>query len=111
MTRETDSLGSGYGGQTGKYVTITAMPAYRQKSVEELRYEDYKQGVKGNAGASPLSMSSARVAQHPRHTRVAGTLRGSRIKTPPQTEHDLKGKVRHRTLLRFCSHTIKRGSP
>ena len=36
MTQETDSLGSGYGGQTGKYVTITAMPAYRQKSVEEL---------------------------------------------------------------------------
>ena len=53
VTQETDSLGSGYGGQTGKYVTITAMPAYRQKSVEELRFEDYKQGVKGNMGASP----------------------------------------------------------
>ncbi|QDZ20282.1 nucleoporin [Chloropicon primus] len=53
VTRETDSLGSGYGGQTGKFVTITAMSAYRQKSVEELRFEDYKQGVKGNVGSSP----------------------------------------------------------
>jgi nuclear pore complex protein Nup98-Nup96 len=34
------------------YNTITAMPAYANKSVEELRWEDYQAGVK-NASAAP----------------------------------------------------------
>ena len=32
--------------------TITAMPAYEQKSLEELRYEDYMMGNKGSGSAT-----------------------------------------------------------
>lgn len=34
-----------------KYHSISAMPAYRNKTFEELRAEDYQAGVKGNTGA------------------------------------------------------------
>ena len=34
------------------YNTITAMPQYQNKSVEELRWEDYQAGVK-NSSAAP----------------------------------------------------------
>lgn len=45
-TNDTES-GSGVGGQMGKFVTLTAMAAYKGKSVEELRWEDYQAGDKG----------------------------------------------------------------
>jgi nuclear pore complex protein Nup98-Nup96 len=36
------------GGKTpGKLHSISAIPAYKQKSHEELRWEDYQQGDKG----------------------------------------------------------------
>ena len=35
------------------YHAITAAPAYRTKSFEELRVEDYKMGNKGRGGAAP----------------------------------------------------------
>ncbi|KAL0018702.1 hypothetical protein WJX79_002745 [Trebouxia sp. C0005] len=34
----------------GSYFSITAMPEYANKSFEELRWEDYQAGVKGNTG-------------------------------------------------------------
>ncbi|KAG5223103.1 nuclear pore complex protein [Salix suchowensis] len=36
------------GAQAGKLVSISAMPAYKDKSHEELRWEDYQLGDKGN---------------------------------------------------------------
>ena len=36
------------------YHAITAAPAYRTKSFEELRLEDYQQGNKGRGGAAPV---------------------------------------------------------
>ena len=37
------------------YHCITTNPAYRAKSFEELRLEDYKQGNKGRGGAAPAA--------------------------------------------------------
>ena len=48
-TNDSES-GSGVGGQMGKFVTLTAMTAYKGKSVEELRWEDYQAGDKGKGG-------------------------------------------------------------
>eukprot|EP00897_Mesotaenium_endlicherianum_P008841 jgi/Mesen1/7986/ME000425S07193 len=47
VTPDTDSSTGGVAGQAGKFVSISAMPAYRNKSVEELRWEDYQAGDKG----------------------------------------------------------------
>ncbi|MCO5578218.1 hypothetical protein L7F22_032056 [Adiantum nelumboides] len=44
---------AGVSGQIGKLMSICAMPAYKNKSPEELRWEDYQAGDKG--GPSPLS--------------------------------------------------------
>eukprot|EP01087_Luapelamoeba_hula_P005180 TRINITY_DN1525_c0_g1_i6.p2 TRINITY_DN1525_c0_g1~~TRINITY_DN1525_c0_g1_i6.p2 ORF type:complete len:309 (+),score=73.66 TRINITY_DN1525_c0_g1_i6:59-928(+) len=45
---------------TSQFFSITAMEAYSQKSFEELRYEDYAEGRKGNTGgASPFATQSA----------------------------------------------------
>lgn len=44
-TAETDSSG----GQPGKLESISAMPVYKDKSHEELRWEDYQLGDKGSA--------------------------------------------------------------
>lgn len=40
-----------------KYHSISAMPAYRNKTFEELRAEDYQAGVKGNTGAPAAGAS------------------------------------------------------
>ena len=48
--KETSSTGAT---SYSSYVTITAMPAYNGKSTEELRWEDYQQGVKSSA-AGPV---------------------------------------------------------
>jgi nuclear pore complex protein Nup98-Nup96 len=37
------------------YNTITAMPQYQGKSVEELRWEDYQAGIKNASSAPPPS--------------------------------------------------------
>lgn len=42
-TTETDANGT----QGGKLESISAMPAYKEKSHEELRFEDYQLGDKG----------------------------------------------------------------
>jgi hypothetical protein len=44
VTNDTDT---GVGGQPGKFLCISAMPAYKNKSQEELRWEDYQAGDKG----------------------------------------------------------------
>ncbi|CAN1299460.1 Nuclear pore complex protein NUP98A [Linum perenne] len=44
-TADTESTGAG--GQPGKLESISAMPAYKEKSHEELRWEDYQLGDKG----------------------------------------------------------------
>jgi len=38
---------SGTSGQTAKLESISAMPVYKDKSHEELRWEDYQLGDKG----------------------------------------------------------------
>lgn len=49
----TSDAEAGVSGQIGKLMSISAMPAYRSKSPEELRWEDYQAGDKG--GPSPLA--------------------------------------------------------
>lgn len=46
------------------YSSITAMPQYQTKSVEELRWEDYSAGVK-NASAAPAPAGERREAHAP----------------------------------------------
>ena len=48
VTAESET--SGNNSTMVKYQTITMMQAYRGKSVEELRFEDYQNGVKGGQG-------------------------------------------------------------
>ncbi|KAH8961584.1 hypothetical protein BDL97_05G056600 [Sphagnum fallax] len=43
----TNDMDTGIGGQVGKFMGISAMPAYKNKSPEELRWEDYQAGDKG----------------------------------------------------------------
>jgi hypothetical protein len=43
------------------YSSISAMPAYNTKSVEELRWEDYSAGVK-NANSAPAPAAAAPAA-------------------------------------------------
>ncbi|KAH7302584.1 hypothetical protein KP509_23G078300 [Ceratopteris richardii] len=47
----TNDAEAGVSGQVGKLMSISAMPAYKNKSPEELRWEDYQAGDKG--GPSP----------------------------------------------------------
>ena len=52
-TLQQDGAGSNTSGAPATNVAfnvITAMPAYSNKSVEELRWEDYQQGVRGGSG-------------------------------------------------------------
>jgi hypothetical protein len=44
------------------YSSITAMPAYQTKSVEELRWEDYSAGVKNASSAPPPAAAAAAAA-------------------------------------------------
>lgn len=46
QTPETDGTSGAQAG--GKLESISAMPAYKEKSHEELRWEDYQAGDKGN---------------------------------------------------------------
>ena len=50
VTQENEA--SGNSSTVVKYQTITFMPSYRGKSVEELRFEDYQNGVKGGQGVA-----------------------------------------------------------
>jgi nuclear pore complex protein Nup98-Nup96 len=43
----TNDMDTGIGAQVGKFMGISAMPAYKNKSPEELRWEDYQAGDKG----------------------------------------------------------------
>ncbi|GJP42773.1 hypothetical protein CLOM_g2307 [Closterium sp. NIES-68] len=43
----TNDTETGTTGQPGKFISISAMPAYKNKSPEELRWEDYQRGDKG----------------------------------------------------------------
>lgn len=44
VTNDTDA---GVGAQAGKFLCISAMPSYKDKQLEELRWEDYRAGDKG----------------------------------------------------------------
>jgi len=55
VTNDTDS---GVGAQAGKFLCISAMPAYKDKQLEELRWEDYAAGDKGQECALGLSERS-----------------------------------------------------
>ncbi|XP_015866887.3 nuclear pore complex protein NUP98A isoform X1 [Ziziphus jujuba] len=55
-TPEPDNSSSGAGGAVGKLESISAMPVYKDKSHEELRWEDYQLGDKG--GPLPAGQSS-----------------------------------------------------
>jgi len=49
--QDKDQSGGTSSGGPVYYNTITAMPQYANKSVEELRWEDYQAGVKNGAAA------------------------------------------------------------
>ncbi|XP_050227125.1 nuclear pore complex protein NUP98A isoform X2 [Mercurialis annua] len=57
-TAETDNAG----GQPGKLESIAAMPVYKDKSHEELRWEDYQLGDKGGSHAPGQSSSGINFA-------------------------------------------------
>ncbi|XP_026450933.1 nuclear pore complex protein NUP98A-like [Papaver somniferum] len=66
-TAETECTNFSGGKQTfenGKHVSISAMPVYKEKSHEELRWEDYKLGCKGNPhfGSTPFATSNKAVS-------------------------------------------------
>ncbi|BDA43587.1 Nuclear pore complex protein Nup98-Nup96 [Coccomyxa sp. Obi] len=54
-TQDVDSSTSGGQKQTIFFNSISAMPQYQNKCPEELRWEDYQAGVKGNTGAAPAA--------------------------------------------------------
>ncbi|XP_015967011.1 nuclear pore complex protein NUP98A isoform X2 [Arachis duranensis] len=54
----TTEADSGTSGQTAKLESISAMPIYKEKSHEELRWEDYQLGDKGGPLSSAQSTSS-----------------------------------------------------
>ncbi|KAL1318211.1 hypothetical protein AAHE18_15G189900 [Arachis hypogaea] len=54
----TTEADSGTSGQTAKLESISAMPIYKEKSHEELRWEDYQSGDKGGPLPSAQSTSS-----------------------------------------------------
>ncbi|CAL1373740.1 unnamed protein product [Linum trigynum] len=58
-TATPDTETTGTGGQPGKLESISAMPAYKEKSHEELRWEDYQSGDKGgpSSGQQPGAIS------------------------------------------------------
>jgi hypothetical protein len=53
--QDKDQSGGTSSGGPVYYNTITAMPQYLSKSVEELRWEDYQAGVKNGASAPPAA--------------------------------------------------------
>eukprot|EP00850_Spirogloea_muscicola_P003561 SM000014S00349 [mRNA] locus=s14:832041:845743:- [translate_table: standard] len=53
----TNDADSGTGAQAGKFISISAMPAYKLKSPEELRWEDYQASDKG--GPNPMGQAPA----------------------------------------------------
>ncbi|EXC28321.1 Nuclear pore complex protein [Morus notabilis] len=55
-TPEPDNSSSGTGAAAGKLESISAMPVYKDKSHEELRWEDYQLGDKG--GSTPTAQST-----------------------------------------------------
>ncbi|CAK9866010.1 unnamed protein product [Sphagnum jensenii] len=57
---------TGTGGQVGKFMSISAMPAYKNKSHEELRWEDYQAGDKGGPNpATPQQPAGGIFGQNP----------------------------------------------
>jgi len=70
-TVEKDGSSTATGQAQGNFISITAMPQYQGKSVEELRFEDYTAGVKsaaaGPAGpaANPFGAASPAAAPSP----------------------------------------------
>ncbi|KAL1294440.1 hypothetical protein HN51_055220 [Arachis hypogaea] len=54
----TTEADSGTSGQTAKLESISAMPIYKEKSHEELRWEDYQLGDKGGPHSSAQTTSS-----------------------------------------------------
>ncbi|CAI0441865.1 unnamed protein product [Linum tenue] len=59
-TATPDTETTGTGGQAGKLESISAMPVYKEKSHEELRWEDYQSGDKGgptSSGQQPGAVS------------------------------------------------------
>ncbi|KAL3138125.1 hypothetical protein ABBQ38_005353 [Trebouxia sp. C0009 RCD-2024] len=55
--RKTPASDSTSGKSDGNYLSIVAMPEYANKSFEELRWEDYEAGCKGNTGGTPPGSS------------------------------------------------------
>jgi nuclear pore complex protein Nup98-Nup96 len=51
--QDKDQSGGTSSGGPVYYNTITAMPQYQNKSVDELRWEDYQAGVKNASSAPP----------------------------------------------------------
>lgn len=116
------------GGAMVFYNTITAMPAYAAKSVEELRWEDYQAGVKtGSAAGAPqgmLHMPASR-CPGPRRVSIDSTLQvalgqhrlrplASRRLVSPQHQHQASVPARlgwqavHPTCLLEPPHQVSK---
>ncbi|GAX81271.1 hypothetical protein CEUSTIGMA_g8703.t1 [Chlamydomonas eustigma] len=67
--RETSAQGAS---TVSNFITITAMPAYQGKSQEELRWEDYQQGVKSASSGSPQQTASTGLFGSPAASAPAG---------------------------------------
>ncbi|KAJ3681305.1 hypothetical protein LUZ60_015794 [Juncus effusus] len=60
-------------GATAKLESISAMPAYKDKSHEELRWEDYQRGDKGGPNPNPASSTNPFGAPAPTQSSPFGT--------------------------------------
>ncbi|KAJ7532285.1 hypothetical protein O6H91_14G081000 [Diphasiastrum complanatum] len=79
VTNDADAAASG---QAGKLMSISAMPAYKNKSVEELRFEDYQAGDKGGPNPNPQSASGGIFGQTPSSSPFAAATGFGQTSTP-----------------------------
>ncbi|KAJ4767515.1 Nucleoporin autopeptidase [Rhynchospora pubera] len=61
-------------GQTAKLESISAMPAYKDKSHEELRWEDYQRGDKGGPNPNPIGAFGQTTPGQPATFGATGTF-------------------------------------
>lgn len=69
----TSDAEAGVTGQTGKLMSISAMPALKNKSSEELRWEDYQAGDKGGPSPAGQQPATGMFGQASPSTPFAGT--------------------------------------
>ncbi len=100
---------TGTGGQVGKFMSISAMPAYKNKSHEELRWEDYQAGDKGILACLVLRYSTLYPFNNARgkfgfSLILESFVEGSYIiLNCTMTHNDSKGLTGHESLFTWLS--------